>query len=389
MAFGKPASRYSGPSGLSGLSGFPALAALTILLSFFLACNDSSTGPSGGQKPPVDTTHVVRKPATLNISGPRTAQAGQSISLSAAVQDSLGQIVSGVPVTWSSSDSTLIHVDANGLVTATRIGSAVLTASVSLLVRDTIVFTSSLTPYTFVFADTVSESQRQLIRDGVQNADAFHKSVLGRAVKESTTVSGVFSATGCSSGGSAAYTGAGSVVFCLGNPGWKMNGPVRQQKIVQHELFHVWQFEYKWISNPATSGATWLIEGSAEWMGYKGIAAGGLLPFETALGCQVKESADFTTRTPPGLPALSTVETRAAFQSTVGPLYTNSMLAADYLLTTSGPTALKVYGDAIAAGTEWHVAFQTAFGISTTMFYAQFPTWLSAKPVPASYLCGI
>jgi hypothetical protein len=341
---------------------------------------------------PHDTIPVAPKPTSLDINGARTAPVGQAVSLTAVVKDSAGLILSGVPVVWTSSDSTLIQVSSTGTVTPKRIGTVVLTASASLFVRDTVLFTSALSPYTFVFADTGPEPERQLIRDGIQYAHAFHHAQLGRTIQEPTTVSGLFSATGCASGGAAAYTGSGSVVFCLGNQGWKANGPVRKQKIVQHELFHVWQFENKWISNAATAGATWLIEGSAEWMGYQGIAARGLISFETALGCQIKEAADFAMRTPPGLPALSAVETRMAFQNTQGPLYTHSMLAAEYLISgggTGGPMAFKVYADGIAGGTEWHAAFQTAFAKSTADFYAQFPSWLSAKPVPPNYLCGI
>jgi hypothetical protein len=177
------------------------------------------------------------------------------------------------------------------------------------------------------------------------------------------------------------------VVFCLGNPGWKNNGPVRRQKIVQHELFHVWQFEYGWINNPVTAGATWLIEGAAEWMGYRGL--GGRLSFTTALGCQVKEAADFAQQSS-GLPPLSSVESRTAFQGTVGPLYTHSMLAADYLVEAAdGPMAFRAYGDSIKAGVEWHAAFQSAFGISTATFYSLFPGYLSGLTVPANYRCGI
>jgi hypothetical protein len=382
-------------------AGFIGVVAL-----LFFACTDDSTGPTR-VNPPVDdstgvdttgndTTHTdtshtdtTRNPIFLEILGPRTAIVGQSVPLWVKEKDSSG-LLSGVPIgiVWSSSDSTLIQVSNTGILKALRIGTAIITATVGSL-QDTLLFTSYLPPYTFVFADTVSASERQLIRDGIQYAHALHQTELGRVIQDSTTVSGVFSAPGCGSGGSAAYTGAGTVVFCLGNPGWKNNGPVRKQKIVQHELFHVWQFENKWLGNPATAGATWLIEGSAEWMGYKGVAARGLLSFETALGCQIKESADFATRTPPGLPALSSVETQSAFQTTVGPLYTHSMLGADYLIGTTGPLPLKAYADAIKAGTQWQTAFQTAFGKTTTDFYAQFPSWLSAKPVPANYLCGI
>jgi len=362
------------------------------LVMGFTACTDS-TDPIQVFPPPGPV------PASLEIIGPSQGQVGDDIALAAVVRDAAGDTLRQVAVTWSSSDTVRIPLSlvktasgasaaSGAIVKPQRIATARVIVSAGAL-RDTVVFTSSLSPYAFVFADTVSASQRQLILDAVQDAHAFHQTMLGRLIAESTTVTGAFSAPGCNNGGAAAYTGPHAVVFCLANPGWKNNGPVRQQKIVQHELFHVWQFENHWTGNAATAGATWLIEGSAEWMGYKGIDALGLLSFETALGCQIKESSDFATRTPPGLPPLSSVETQAAFQSTQGPLYTHSMLAAEYLIQTAGLLAFRSYVEAIAAGTEWHAAFQSAFGISTTTFYNQFPTWLSARPVPASYLCGI
>jgi hypothetical protein len=154
-------------------------------------------------------------------------------------------------------------------------------------------------------------------------------------------------------------------------------------------LFHVWQFETGWISNPATAGAAWLIEGAAEWMGYQGL--GGGFSFAAALGCQVKEAADFAQRTPPGLPALSTVESRAAFQGTQGPLYTHSMLATEYLLgaTASGVLALRAYADSIKAGVAWQASFQSAFGMSTAAFYSRFPGYVAGLWVPPDYRCGI
>jgi hypothetical protein len=344
----------------------------------------------GGPSEPGDPS----APLSMSI-GPDSGQVGESVDMGIIFVGDLSpnQVIQQ---TWTSSDTTLVRVTTDGIVTPRRIGNVDIRAAVVVsrggvqeTFHDTVSFTSFLNPYNFVFSDTISSADRQIIRDGIQYADAYQKSVLGRAVAGATTVSGVFSAPGCSQGGAAAYTGAGTVVFCLGNPGWKNNGPIRKQKIVQHELFHVWQFEYGWISNPATAGATWLIEGAAEWMGYKGVAARGLLSFETALGCQVKEAADFATRTPPGLPALSSVESRTAFQNTQGPLYTHSMLAAEHLVGTGGPMAFRAYADSIKAGAAWQASFQGAFGKSTATFYSQFPGYVSGLTVPANYLCGI
>jgi hypothetical protein len=208
-------------------------------------------------------------------------------------------------------------------------------------------------------------------------------------VEQQTTINGVLSAAGCSQGGGAAFTGARSITFCLANPGWTVHGPVTKQKIVIHEVYHVLQFERRWLGNPASAGPDWVIEGAAEIVGYRGIASRNLLSYSTAVGCQVKEVADFGTRQPPGLPNLSAIESRQQFQTTQGPLYALSMMGMDQLLSATSLAALNTYGDAIAAGTAWQTAFQSAFGTQVSTFYANFPGYRSGLTVPSSYLCGV
>jgi hypothetical protein len=244
-------------------------------------------------------------------------------------------------------------------------------------------------PYTFDFASGTSTTDQELIRSAIQFAHDFLQSTLGRTVEQQTTISGVMSAQGCSQGGGAAFTGARSITFCLANQGWTALGPITRQKVVIHELYHVLQFERRWLGNPAVAGANWIIEGAAEVIGYRGIASRNLLPYATASSCQVKEVFDFGTRQPPGLPNLSAVETQQQFQTTVGPLYALSMMGMDQLIAASSITALNTYGDAIAAGTPWQTAFQSAFGSSTTTFYAQFPAYRAGLSVPSSYVCGV
>jgi hypothetical protein len=246
-------------------------------------------------------------------------------------------------------------------------------------------------PYTFDFAAGTSTTDQNLIRDAIQFAHDFMQSTFGRTVEQQTAISGVVSGAGCSQGGGAAFTGSRSITFCLGNPGWTVHGPITKQKIVIHELYHVLQFERRWIGQPA-AGAHWVIEGAAEVVGYRGVSSRNLLAYPTAVGCQVKEAFDFDTRQPPGLPNLSLLETTQQFQTTVGPTYTVSMMGIDQLLTTAGMSALNTYMDAVAAGagpTAWHSAFQSAFGTSHTSFYAQFPAYRSGLTVPPTYLCGV
>jgi hypothetical protein len=330
------------------------------------------------------TISVIPAVASIDIAGTTSLQAGGTTKLTATPRDATGNAMTNVTIQWSSSDAVTISVSGDGTVTGNHIGTATITATAGSA-SASVNITSDLAPFSFNLTGA-SAADAQTIKDGVQFAHAFHLATFGRQVTEATTVSALTTPTGgCAQGGSAAFTGLHSVTFCLGNPGWTQNGPIQRQKIVQHETFHVWQFEYKWLGNPGTAGATWAIEGSAELMGWQGIIAKGLTNYQTAIGCQVKQVADFAQ----GLPPLSNVESQQAFATTVGPLYAQSMLAMDQLTANGGGLgSLKVYGDAIAAGTPWQTAFQSAFGMTTSAFYAQFPGYRAAQAVPTQYLCG-
>ena len=81
------------------------------------ACKDSTS-------PPV--------PATLTVSAPWTTfeALGVTLQLTAQVMDKKGKVMSGVPITWSSSNASVASVSASsGLVTAVGQGSVTITAT--------------------------------------------------------------------------------------------------------------------------------------------------------------------------------------------------------------------------------------------------------------------
>jgi hypothetical protein len=347
-----------------------------LCLALSACSSDGGTSPDGGGGK-----------ASLTISGTLTGQVGAKVQLAAEAKDAQGNAVAGAPVAWSSSNPTVIAVSGSGLVSADRIGTATITATWNG-VSATAVFTSALAPYAFTL-EGASAADQQTIRDGVQIAHAYYLATLGRTVQQAATISASTTVPGCTQvGGGAAFTGPHTITFCVGNPGWLQLGPMNREKVVMHELFHVLQFEMGWAGNPATAGPTWLIEGSAELMGYKAFTSQGQLGFPTALACQVKQVADFAQQKPPGLPNLDAVESQQAWSSTVGPLYALAMLGVDELTGSRGVPALLAFGNAVAQGTSWPTAFQTAFGTTSTAFYAQFPSYRAGLAVPPSYLCG-
>ena len=241
--------------------------------------------------------------------------------------------------------------------------------------------------FAFQFDAATSSEDRQLIQDAVQFASSFYQSTLGRTVQQSTTIATSRTATGCTSGGASAFTGARNMTICVANQGWTVHGPVTRRKIIIHEVFHLLQFEQRWIGGPQAAGLHWMIEGAAEYLGWLGIANQGTVSIGTARGCMLKEVTDFTASQPPGLPDLNLLESAQSF-SRPGPVYPLAMLGVQHLMSTSSADALLTYGAAIAAGNTAESAFQNAFGASLPAFYQQFQTW-KALPVPATYECRL
>ena len=96
------------------------------LLVLFVRCGGDS--PTTTDPPPVDppvATTVTVSPASAMLSA-----LGETVQLTATVLDQRGQAMSGVTVTWASSDGAVASVGANGVVTAVTNGSASVTATV-------------------------------------------------------------------------------------------------------------------------------------------------------------------------------------------------------------------------------------------------------------------
>ena len=92
-------------------------------------CDDGGTAstPAATPRPapppaPIPTTVTVT-PETAELSSP-----GATVQLAAEVLDQNGQVMTGVSVTWSSSDERTARVDETGLVTAVAGGMATITA---------------------------------------------------------------------------------------------------------------------------------------------------------------------------------------------------------------------------------------------------------------------
>ena len=91
-----------------------------------VSCGDGATEPppSPPPQPPARATTVTVSPATATLTA-----LGDSVRLTAQVRDQHGQVMTNVSVNWSSSDASIVPVDASGLARAAGDGMATITAS--------------------------------------------------------------------------------------------------------------------------------------------------------------------------------------------------------------------------------------------------------------------
>ena len=109
------------------------------------------TGVGAGQAEVVAAAAAVTGRATLTVAAPTPttvavtpdtvtlAAVGQTAQLAAEVRDQAGRVMDGIPVDWSSADTTVAVVDSAGLVTAVDGGAATVTARVGEASGDAIV----------------------------------------------------------------------------------------------------------------------------------------------------------------------------------------------------------------------------------------------------------
>ena len=105
-----------------------AVLAAGVVLVGGLACGEDATGPAPPPPPPPPpppvATTVAVSPGTARLSS-----VGETAQLSAEVRDQNGRAMPGATVTWTSSDPSVVTVDASGLVTAAGDGTATVTAA--------------------------------------------------------------------------------------------------------------------------------------------------------------------------------------------------------------------------------------------------------------------
>lgn len=178
------------------------------------------------------------------------------------------------------------------------------------------------------------------------------------------------------SGGTTAVGGTGAIFLDWANPNWRY-GAGENQKILAHELFHVFQYQLdKLVNNGSTpssqvrpSGPVWLDEGAPEMVGYRVATDRRLFPsYAGVLAGQISRAKQIST-------PLSSLQTRDGAQ--IPGVYSLFHVAVDHLvnITPTGIGSLTTYLNKLGAGMTWQDAFRTAFGMTVEEYYANFAAY--------------
>ena len=143
----------------------------------------------------------------------------------------------------------------------------------------------------------------------------------------------------------------------------RKTSPESRKKISGHELFHVFQHKLEQgIGRPA-----WISEGTAEFLAFKALDAGGVLSYDT------KRNSDrgLAWRARQVDKPLEEMETKQGYEG-VRHKYPFFLLAAELLAHHAGESALINYFASLQPRTTWQEAFETTFEMPVKEFYDLF-----------------
>ena len=165
------------------------------------------------------------------------------------------------------------------------------------------------------------------------------------------------------SSGSPAFASNGNVFVNTNHPVW-LTAQRTREKILTHELFHVLQSNRAWDRS-----LLWLVEGTAEYFGYRGAFINrGTLTEDEARSCHVFSVSQAN----PPLGPLSSYESASG----AGPVYSLFYLAAARLAALKGIDSLATI-----------TSFEAAFDMSKQAFYQDFEAYRQSLTPPAQYVC--
>ena len=179
---------------------------------------------------------------------------------------------------------------------------------------------------------------------------------------------------------------SGALIVNAASSSWAPASDTQRSKIIAHEIYHVVQ--NAWIGGDLIGrvgddavprgGPRWLIEGSAEFIAYRAVAAAALVDFAAARAEQIRRSRD--TSAP-----LRDLELLAGMNQAGQAAYPLSFIAVEFLIRERSPTALANFWRSIVSGKTWEQAFEAEFGRSIDAFYVEFESYRRNLPPALSY----
>jgi hypothetical protein len=230
----------------------------------------------------------------------------------------------------------------------------------------------------FQFPASVTQSDRQLITDGVSLGGNYYANSLGFPIQGATSIIADVTTT---TGFVAAASGH-TITVRTANPNWGLQSQRERLKILAHEYFHVLQGELSNQSHSTT--ATWLMEGSADLFAHEAVIRSGYIDYKQMFDCQL-----LRLKSNPGAPLLSSLETSAQWNTAISgplPVYSQAHLAAEYLARYQGQSAVIRHFQHLPTS-DWRATFLADFGISASTFYQQFYAYLASLPTPSGNPC--
>ena len=159
---------------------------------------------------------------------------------------------------------------------------------------------------------------------------------------------------------------------------WYTTAPRKSRmKVIVHELVHAgYQHGQSGLNVSGASdrvpdaGPRWLSEGSAEFLAYRAVSAGGVLSYQAER--KSKDPWGFVRQAQYIEKPLRELETLDGIRSTRISAYLYSLMAAELLAAHAGERTLLDYYRRLQPGTTWQMAFEAAFGMTVDEFYTLF-----------------
>ncbi|MCA1692460.1 MAG: hypothetical protein LC733_09755 [Actinobacteria bacterium] len=215
-------------------------------------------------------------------------------------------------------------------------------------------------PVVIFFEASVGDVKQARVSEGVRAGQRLVEETLGGFRFDEPICVDVRATTTSSSTVGVVY-GANHIVLYAGARPVMEGPPWLLSHVAAHEFMHFWQQD---VGAPREAvGPVWLLEGSAELLGYRALIAAGL--------ATENETREFSLRrVAPDTPSLQTMERRSSDDDEFS--YPLSFLAAELLIAGTGVGSFRDYWRSLSRSTPWETAFTESFGVTPGEFYARF-----------------